>query len=194
MRSIRNDRKPIRGWGINDYPYPISDKGIKMKEYNLWKNVITRALGKSNQQCYDSTSIDPEFKYFSKFLKYIQSLKGYDKFMNCGWHLDSDLLCDGEKSYKMGSICFIPAEINTFLTYNRKKIDRINGEPLGVCLRDNGKFYARACKKHIGTFEDEHDAERAYLDFVNMKAYALAEKYKGDIDHLVYERLTNFIH
>lgn len=42
--GIRSDRSPVYGWGINDYPDSISTKGVKMKEYVAWTNMIKRCV------------------------------------------------------------------------------------------------------------------------------------------------------
>lgn len=189
--GIRSDRKPILGVGINDYPFPISCGGIHMKEYTAWKNMISRVVG-SNLDWYTGSELSENFKYFSRYLEHIKSLRGYECFMMGGWAIDSDLLL-GRKSYTEEGVCFLPEAVNTFLTHNRKKPKK-DGLPVGVILTKSGRFIARAHKVHIGTFLTAEEAEQKYKSYVSWKARDFAILYRDELDQRAYEKLYNYIH
>ena len=160
-----------------------------MKEYVAWTNMIKRCV-LQKFKWYSGDILSDDFKYFTDYLNCIQNLKGYDKFMNEGWNLDSDLIA-GRKYYSKGTVCFIPPEINTFITCNSKKPSD-SGMPLGVAEVESGRYIARAHRIHLGTYDTVDEAQSVYRDFVLNKAKTLAEKFRDDIEGIVYEKLLSF--
>ena len=108
--------------------------------------------------------------------------------------MDKDLLSDGKKVYSKNTICFLPHEINAFLT-NRKSL---RGElPLGVSLhKQNGKYKSSLTvdgkSKHIGLFVTPEEAFHAYKAVKEQHAKVLANKWKDKIDPRAYEALMKW--
>lgn len=139
----------------------------KTRAGKLWNNLETRTKGKHKDRCYDSAL--NTFEDFQQFAQWCQDQPGYmtkdldDNF----WQLDKDLLGDGN-TYGPKTCCFIPAKLNSILIEQKSKTGFLPG--VTQDLSNSVKFVARGRtlsgkKVHIGAFETELQAHRAYTDF-----------------------------
>ena len=108
--------------------------------------------------------------------------------------LDKDILLKGNKVYCPELCVFVSAEVNSTLT----KSNAIRGEwPIGVCLdKKRNKFYAyvkvKGKQKHLGSFTSPQAAVAAYKKAKEDECKTLAEEYKSQIDHRVYQALLAY--
>ncbi len=186
---------------VKDYLHPsiygkgILGEGFKQSEsqsysFQLWKNMLKRCYSEvsfkkspSYEQCLTSET----FNDYQQFKTWCNSQLG---FGNTGWELDKDILVKGNKIYSEDTCCFVPKEINLLLV----KHDKGRGDYLlGVDYHKNRKqFRARCSDKHLGWFNTELEAFRAYKQAKEAYIKEVANKWKGQIDPRVYEALMNY--
>ena len=110
------------------------------------------------------------------------------------FQLDKDILLKGNKIYSEDTCCFVPQEINTFYTKSKK----IRGlYVVGVSFdKKLQKFVAVLSvdgkSRTLGYFDNEWSAFLAYKKAKESRAKELAEKWRGQIDDRVYEKLMNY--
>ena len=201
MKNVRNGyvKDPcspsIYGVGILGTRYPISEGGVKTKEYVLWQSMLVRCYSdvlKKRCPTYEGCEVSDKFLYYEYFYEWCNKQIG---FSNKDWHLDKDLLVKGNKLYSENTCVFIPSEINTLLT----KREASRGENLiGVCWSKTHKaFRAMVCKnrgkpEHLGYFKTELEAYNAYKVAKESFVKEQANEWKSQIDDRAYNALMNY--
>ena len=201
MKNVRNGvvKDPyspsVYGIGILGTKYPISEVGVKTKEYVLWCHMLTRCYSddfKKKNQTYEGCKCSENFKSYEYFYEWCNKQIG---FTVEGFELDKDLLVKGNKVYSESTCVFLPAEIN--LTLIKSTASR--GEHLiGVSWsKKGGAFVARVGKnkgkqKRLGSFNTEIEAFNAYKIAKENYLKELAEKWEDKIDPKAYEALMNY--
>lgn len=183
----------IYGVGVNDAPFSISVKGHHIKEYKLWKHMIERCYNPNrlkSHKAYDKTKVHKDLLSFMNFYNFVNSCCG---FGNDGWNMDKDILGDGT-CYSKDCIVFVPQEVNMFFVQNLKR--KYEGS-IGIKYDKRSGRYCSSVKQggktvNLGTFDKPEDAQQAYCRAKEAYAKVLAEKWKGQIDERVYQRLLTF--
>lgn len=194
-------KKLVHGVGINDADYVVKvmasyyEDGKRKRKlvsicpfYEKWKSMIDRCYSekiKTKRPCYIGCSVCVEWLTFSNFKIWMeeQDWKGLE--------LDKDLL-GTSKIYSPETCIFIPAEINSFLTFSER--DKPSGLLIGVhhkrgkfraVIRDSGKY------RNLGTFTTELEA---HLKWYNQKL-VLAEtlKMKYSLSDNIYDLMIEKI-
>jgi hypothetical protein len=153
--------KLVYGHGITDVgEFLPFENGKQTKAYVVWKNVLQRCFDKKLHerfQTYKDCSICNEWLLFQNFAKWFS-----DNYID-GYYLDKDLLFVGNKMYSPERCCFVPNRINCLLATNKAK--NLSGIAIGVKLQDS-RYRAIMSdgkrKIHIGYFDSESDAKKAY--------------------------------
>lgn len=165
-------------------------KGLNTKEYTLWLSVLRRCYSKDaleRNPKYKGVVVDSIWHDFSMFQKDIVK---FISFGEIGFALDKDLLSyQDNKIYSKKTCCFLPKEINSFLS--KCNTGNLN-LPIGVS-NYNGKIHARLGV--IGLNVVCNSVEEAFSVYKKAKeAYAkvLADKWKDKIDPRAYEALMNY--
>ena len=186
---------------VKDYLHPsiygkgILGEGFKQSDsqsysFQLWKNMLKRCYSEvsfkkspSYEQCLTSET----FNHYQQFKTWCNQQLG---FGNTGWELDKDILVKGNKVYSEDTCCFVPKEINLLLV----KHDKGRGNySLGVDYHKSRKqFRARCSDKHLGWFNTELEAFRAYKQAKEAYIKEVANKWKDQIDPKVYEALMKY--
>ena len=186
--------KLVYGVGFNDKTRPAKVDGKKVKEYQLWQNMLIRCFSdkyQTRQPTYKGCSVSDNFLHYSFFYDWCQEQIGFGKVddKGRGWCLDKDLLLIGNKTYSETTCVFVPHEINLFFTDS----GNARGEyPVGVCFdKQNGKFKAQCAvngkRQHLGLFNTQQEAFAVYKPFKENLCKQLALKWQSEID----ERLFN---
>ena len=201
MKNVRNGvvKDPyspsVYGVGILGTKYPISEYGVKTKEYVLWCHMLTRCYSddfKKKNQAYEGCKCSENFKSYEYFYEWCNKQTGFGVD---GFELDKDLLIKGNKVYSESTCVFLPAKIN--LTLIKSTASR--GEHLiGVSWsKKGGAFVARVGKnkgkqEYLGSFNTELEAFNAYKTAKEIYIKEQANKWKGKIDDRAYEALMNY--
>ena len=185
----------IYGIGVVGTKYLTYECGVQTKEYTLWKNMLERCYSdtyKKNHPTYKDCEVSENFKSFEYFYEWCHSQIG---FSNQGWHLDKDLLTEGNKVYSENICVFIPSEINKVLV----KREALRGEYLiGVSWHKKGKAFVATVNKnkgkreHLGSFTTEIEAFNAYKQAKESFIKEQANKWESQIDPRAYEALMNY--
>ena len=189
----------VCGMGFNDKTRPSNVDGKNVKEYNLWKNMLSRCFSEKKQtRCptYKGCNVSDNFLHYSFFYDWCQNQIGFGNIDEKGrsWCLDKDLLFVGNKTYSETTCVFVPHKINLFFT------DRGNarGEyPVGVYFdKASGKFKAQ-CKvngkqEHLGLFDTPEQAFDTYKPFKEALCKQLALKWQTEIDERLFNTMMNW--
>lgn len=169
------------------------DRKTTKKAYRSYVGLIERVYTRRESNVsYEGCSVVPEWLYFENYKPFFVE----DPFRQEGWHLDKDLLFQGNKVYGPDTSCFIPPEINACMLIGPRVT---NGLPTGVCFdTGSGKYIASINNsnanppvrglKRFSSIEEAFDCYRTHKESVFKM---LAEKWKGLILPEAYEALIN---
>ena len=191
--------KLVYGVGINDKTKPSNVNGKNVKEYNLWKNMLSRCFSEKYQtRCptYKGCNVSDNFLHYSFFYDWCQNQIGFGNIDEKGrsWCLDKDLLFVGNKTYSETTCVFVPQEINTFFT----DCGNARGDyPVGVYFhKARGKFHANCAvngkRQHLGLFDTPEEAFAAYRPFKEALCKQLALKWQSEIDERLFNTMMNW--
>jgi hypothetical protein len=159
----------IQGVAVNDAPFKV---GHDCRAYYIWKDLVYRCYSpiyKQKHPTYNECKLHEDWLYFSNFYNWYLQQDAPES-----WHIDKDLLSDGEPLYSKENCVFIDQALNKF-TLDRK-LHR-GAYPLGVIWsKACGKFIAR-CKnvttnkvQCVGYYTDPDEAHLAYVDYKREQA------------------------
>ena len=201
LGSIKNGKvkdpyaPSVYGIGVLGAKYPSREGDRNTKEYMLWCSMLQRCYSttlKKKRPTYEGCEVSENFKSFEYFYEWCQKQIGFD---NEDWHLDKDLLMEGNKVYSENICVFIPSEINSLLT---KRTASRGNHLIGVCWCKRDKaFIARVNKnkgrsEYLGSFNTEIEAFNAYKVAKESFIKEQAEKWKDKIDERAYNALMNY--
>lgn len=191
----------VAGIGINDCGEFAShircEDGSKVptKEYVVWSNMLNRCYNKTYHKThptYIGCYVSDNFKSFQYFARWCNSQIGFGVD---GFHLDKDLISEGNYEYSENTCAFVPARLNTLLNENK----RIKGVlPTGVCFSNKRNMYYSQISKYgvkyvLGYYMSIKEAFEVYK--LNKEAYIkeLANVYKDSVDARVFNSLLNHV-
>ena len=172
----------------------VSENGVKLKEYKLWRALLGRCYNtktKNRSPSYAGCSVSDNFKYYPYFKEWCSRQIGFGRE---GFELDKDVLVKGNKVYSENTCCFIPKEVNLLFC----KSDSLRGCcPIGVNLdKASGKFKAsvtcRDTSKSLGFYDTPEVAFLAYKEAKETYIKEVADRWEGQIDPRVYEALMKY--
>ena len=205
LTNIRNgnvkDRysSSVHGIGVLGTKYPPKINGVLTKEYILWKNMLERCYSdsfKKKNPTYEGCEVSDNFKSYEYFYEWCNEQIGFGNDGNGNpFQLDKDLLIKGNKVYDENICVFLPKEINSLLA----KREALRGENLiGVSWSKTNKAFVamvnrnKGKREHLGSFKTEIEAFNAYKQAKEAFVKEQANKWKGEIDHRVYNALMNY--
>lgn len=193
----------LAGVGINDADYAVTNWSFceitgKVKRswvcpfYEKWRGMITRCYSasyKGRNPTYKNCKVCDDWLTFSNFKAWMET-QDWD-----GNHLDKDILFPGNKLYAPQTCVFISSRVNSFLVES----DSTRGEYMIGVYRSKGKFKAQ-CRtgsgnqKHLGTFNTELEAHKAWLAFKLEQAKLLAaEQTDPRVAKALIDRYENYV-
>lgn len=192
-------RGRVYGWGVNDFNKSVMLDGKSITEYYLWKSMLSRCYSPifhRRNPTYKECEVEPFLLYFTNFYNFIRGLKGFGEVDEKGrpFQMDKDILIKGNKTYSVDTICFVPKEINSFLTNNSAVRGKL---PVGVVYHKRGGVYQATFRlwgktTYLGSFKTSEEAFSAYKFAKEDQAKVLAVKWKSRIDPRVYDALMSY--
>ena len=198
LNNLINDRvkdvyaKTICGVGfLGDMKNPYT---VNRRLYDIWRQMLRRCYDESVHKIrptYKECVVSENFKNFSCFVDWYKNQVGYDQK---DWCLDKDILIKGNKLYSENTCCLVPYEINNLFT--KSKMCR-GSYLIGTSfVKKDNKYKAGVGKKgvnnYLGIFDTELEAFNAYKEAKESYIKEVANKWKDQIDHRVYEALMNY--
>ena len=184
--------KLVCGIGFNSGKYPATVNGKVLKEYKLWRSILSRCYSIKYQEehpTYIGCQTSENFKNYSYFHEWVQQQIGFGE---TGFELDKDLLLKGNRIYSEATCLFIPKRLNTLLLSCKAARGIL---PVGVS-HHTGKFLAQcssgSASNHIGVFKTPEEAFQAYKQAKETFIKSQAEKWKDQIDIRAYEALIRY--
>lgn len=155
---------------------------------------------KNGQRDYSSTYIGSyccsKWNSYDNFYSDIICMKGYNEKDDKGqfFEFDKDLLSVGGKVYSKETCCFLPKEVNQFLSNIYRKNTYI---PTGVTYNKKDKKYQSQIsidgkRIYLGQYDNVKEARIEYCKARNTRAKALADRYKEQLDIRAYLALFNY--
>lgn len=184
---VYNSKKLVCGKGVKGNS-AISLNGKHTKSYKTWQSMLVRCYSpkcQNRRPTYIGCSVCDEWLYFPTFQKW------FDANYVEGWHLDKDMLVNGNKKYGPDTCIFVPSQINSLFSDH----GGARGEyPLGVCYhKETGKFEAKMAidgkQQHLGLFMNADEAHRAYLVAKKANVVRIADEWKDKIPPKLYDAL-----
>lgn len=183
-------KKLVYGFGINDCDESIH----KEKAYKIWNDMLARCYNynvKLQHPTYQSCTCCDEWRYYSNFKIWFDS-----QFYKDGYHLDKDILRQGNKVYSPNTCCFVPSYINSLIVYKAKQTGDLMR---GVSKEKGQKSYRASCcvnkrNVHLGSFKTQEEAHEMYkkVKYAEIRRVAQCALDSGDIDIRVYNALLNY--
>ncbi|MCM1224880.1 MAG: hypothetical protein NC548_61570 [Lachnospiraceae bacterium] len=187
-------RKGACGIGINDVIY-----AKHYRSYYIWRGMIARTnskITKGKQLTYKVATVCDEWLRYSNFKRWFDDpLNGYVD----GYHLDKDIIIQGNTHYSPTTCCFVPHEINILLRGRIGKPHFHNGKqlPTGVTflkgkyiatLHKGGKYIVVArCNNPDVAFQSYKLAKHKHIIEVANQFYN-----EGKITLRVYDAILKF--
>lgn len=150
----------------------------KLPSYRCWKHMIVRCYSEnyhSTRGSYKGCSVCVDWHNFCNFEKW------FDENHIEGYHLDKDLLLQGNKVYSPETCCFIPAYINSSIVEKGKDVD---GCETGVSKRRkkgsteyNGLYNVQFSGTYLGRTSNLNKANELYRDFKKLYLEEVADKF-----------------
>lgn len=149
---------------IGDGVHKVHINGKISKAYSVWSHMLARCysdLYQKSKPAYKGCAVCPEWHDFQVFGDWF-ALNYVD-----GYHLDKDILKQGNRIYSPDACIFVSHQINSLF------IDRKKGRgayKLGVSWNKGDKKFQSHCReygklKRIGCYTSEDEAHDAYKAF-----------------------------
>ena len=176
--------------------YSTLDKdGNTTKEYTAWRCMLERCYGNKELESYKYCIVSEEFHNASYFKDWYNKQYGAHRE---DFHLDKDILSGECKVYAEDTCVLVPQEVNSFFVkHNNKKVK--SNLPTGVMYNPKNTsrpftamYSGHGGEKHMSYHDNEWSAFIAYKQAKENRAKELAEKWRGQIDNRVYEKLINY--
>ena len=190
LRYVRH--KLVAGVGTNDATYQVQPHGIKCPAYVTWRGMLDRCYGKSTSWRYPTyahVTVCSEWLLFSNFLNWW--LLHYVE----GWELDKDLLVYGAYTYSPETCAYVPAQVNNFLHFNKRRrgIYPVGVSRVGVKYRAqcrNPQATSRA--ESLGLFDTVDEAHAAWRKRKLEHAHTM-QSLLDSIDQRIYPNVIRAI-
>ncbi len=171
----------------------IDNSNKKRRVYYVWRTMLERCYCEKSlakRPTYIGCTVHPDWHDYQVFAEWYNS----QEFNGEGYCLDKDLLLVNNRVYHPNGCCLIPQSVNKLLNgYYRGRGELM----IGVHLKKaTGKYGAtigvNGVKKHIGYFDCEIKAHRAYIEAKTANIIEVAEEWKESMDSRAYSALINW--
>ena len=170
--------------------YLASIKRKHTPAYVIWKEMLNRCYNPNNLEkhpTYIGCSVDKGWHDFQVFAEWFERQYRAD-----GWHLDKDLIVDGNKIYSASTCVFIPHQLNTLLGDCRSARGEL---PRGVTRGGSGyvaQIRVDGKNHYLGVHSTASEAFLTYKKAKECNIKRMADEWRHLIDIRVYEALMNY--
>lgn len=195
LGKVKNPYAPsVMGVGyIGVGKHKVTSEARKNRVYRVWASMLKRGYCdkyKCKNPTYEDCSVAQEWHNFQVFAEWYTSQIGHD----LGYHLDKDLLVQGNKLYSEDTCCLLPRDINCAILSGGIHREDL---PMGVySIKKSGKYYAAVRKynknTHLGVFNTIDEAAEAYRIAKKAHLKELANLWKEAIEPKVFEALIRW--
>lgn len=186
-------RRTVIGVGyISKGIYKSRLDGDMTHEYISWRDMIHRCYNPrliDKYPTYSECEVCDEWHDFQNFAKWSDD----SNFSGLGYHVDKDLLVQGNKVYSPENCCLLPPELNFLI--------RIHS-PNPTCLvgttfhKRCGKWQSMISKNgkrvYLGMFNNEMDAHLCYVEEKERFVREEAQLWRERIDPRAYDALMRW--
>lgn len=159
--------------------------------YRTWDGMLARCYNPSSQSYLRyggrGVRVMEDWYIFQNFASWWEG-----QYREEGWHLDKDILVEGNLMYSADTCVFVPPEINTFFSTLPTQGSR--ELPSGV-QKEGRKYRVSLCvfgEKIQPAFDSAEEASNYYRRSKESHAKQLANMYEGRLDVRVFSKLMNF--
>jgi len=188
--TVRAERKAKIHHGVGvfvNYPIKGIDGRKALRVYYVWQGIISRCYNPLHDS-YEryggrGVTVDERWHYFQEFAKWyiVQQERGMGN-AHVNWHVDKDILFEGNLLYGPDTCCFVPEDVNVFFATLNAKGYSLHKGLFKVSLAIAGNKYQRC-------FSEEVDAISWYTKGKTKAAEILLWKYEGLLDERVVSKL-----
>ena len=155
---------------------------LNKEAYKTWYNMLFRC---NNLAGYKGANVCEDWLNYSVFKEWYEK-----QYKEKGWHLDKDILSNGNGLYSPETCCFLPPEVNTFFVKHKKakgySFNKKRKKYEAYC-RDNGKYV------HLGMYSTPIEAREAYITYKREVFSRVISPYKDKISITVYESMLKYL-
>lgn len=190
MRKQEGKLFNVAIFGDGKYIINRDKNNLHNKIYNIWYTLLRRCYDEKQQvkqPTYIGCSVVNEWLNFQIFAEW------YEKNYVDDWHLDKDILINGNKIYGPNTCCFVPRQINQLFVKSSEKIGSL---PVGISLNKQNKYLV--CMKingkstGFGTYKTIDEALKVYKSEKKKYIIDVTNKFKDKLNSLVYQTLINY--
>lgn len=174
--------------------------------YSYWMRMITRCYSEKEQskpscRAYIGCTVSKEWHNFQNFAEWCVANQYCGKLDHKGnlWHLDKDILMEGNRVYQPECCTFVPNVINSFfITTEIGNTGYLGVNYIKPATKGSKDGYIARCgdsegeRKYLGYYDTPKLAYQSYREAKMEAAKELADKLEGKVDDRVITALRNF--
>jgi len=191
---MRAKNKLVYGVGVNDLEESIKVDGKFLPVYSAWKSMLQRCYYSGTLQknpTYQGCTVHPDWHLLSNFKVW------FDANHRPRFHLDKDILIQGNKVYSPETCSYVPNYIN-YLIVNSEGVNGLGVSPFYTKRKDGSitTTYRTYCNNARGkllrsSFKNPEDASAWYIETKKKIVSEVSKQAldRGEISQAVYEAL-----
>lgn len=185
---------------------PEGKEYISHEIYGYWVRMLIRCYNENEQKkkgtrSYVGCEVGEEWRNLQNFAEWCVANQYCGKLDHKGnlWHLDKDILMEGNRVYQPECCTFVPNVINSFfVTTEIGNTGYLGVNYIKPATKGSKEGYIARCgdsegeRKYLGYYDTPKIAYQAYREAKIEAAKELADKWEGKVDDRVIIALRNF--
>lgn len=191
VRNPYHQNNKLYGVGVTDIKGCVNGKRDYI--YRVWESMITRCYSEKYQSLYPTykgVEVCSRWQTYSLFKSDVEKMCCFDK-LGKGYHLDKDLILQGNKLYSPEFCAIVPEIMNTCIV-KPTRLEKTLPTGVHFCKREK-KYVAQIHKGCgqicLGYFSTVEAAHEVYIRAKKDHLKNLSEQYRGIVDDKVCDAL-----